>query len=410
MRIEALAVGTELLVTQRLDTNSVWMAERLARMGLAFHRKSCVGDDREDLKQLFEEALTRSDIILVTGGLGPTFDDFTKEVCAELVGSPLAEDPLSRADLDAYYAKRNRIPTSNNLKQVLIPVGAEALRNPLGTAPGIWWEGPPGHSGRIIVMLPGVPREMKRIWQDHVGPRLQQLGGSSLHTLRMVVSGVPESALDERTAALRERHGDLAWTILAGIAQVELVGRSADPQALMSAEADFRSELGDDLVAMGDMNLEDAVLRLLQSRGETLAVAESMTGGCLAALITSVPGSSATFMGGSTAYSAASKSEFLGVDPALIEAQGTVSEAVTLAMAEGVRRRLGTTWGLAVTGNAGPALDPAGATQVGDTILAYAGPKGGDVRRFLMPGDRKDTQLRGAAWALDFLRRALLRA
>jgi nicotinamide-nucleotide amidase len=409
VRIEALAIGTELLVTQRLDTNSVWMAERLARLGMAFHRKSCVGDDREDLRRLFDEALRRSDFILVTGGLGPTFDDFTKEVFAEMVGAPLREDVIARKDLDAYYAKRNRIPSPNNLKQVLIPEGAEALRNPLGTAPGVWWEGPPGHPGRIIVMLPGVPREMKRIWQDHVEPRLQRLGGNSLHTLRMVVSGVPESTLDERTAALRERHADLAWTILAGIAQVELVGRGTDPQALMSAEAAFRSLLGDDLVAVGDMNLEDAVLRLLQNRGETLAVAESMTGGCLGALITSVPGSSTVFMGGGTVYSAASKTQLLGVDAALIEAHGTVSEAVTLAMAEAVRQRLGTTWGLAVTGNAGPTLDPAGATEVGDTILALSGPRGGEVRRFLMPGDRKDTQLRGAAWALDFLRRALLR-
>lgn len=409
MRIEALAIGTELLVTRRIDTNSVWIAERLSRLGLSFHRKSCVGDSRQDLRRLFEEALVRSEVIVCTGGLGPTFDDFTKELFAEMVGAELREDAVSRADFDAFYAKRNRVPTPNNLKQVMIPVGAEALRNPLGTAPGIWWPDPPGHPGRIVVMLPGVPREMMRIWLDLVEPKLQAMAGRSIHTLRMVVGGVAESVLDERTAPLRERHSDLEWTILASLGQVELVARGDDPAALGSAEADFRTVLGDDLVAVGDLNLEDAVLRTLESRGETLAIAESMSGGHLAALLTSVPGSSAAFKGGATVYSSDAKIAFLGVDPDLIHRHGTVSEPVTLAMARQVREKLGATWGLAITGNAGPGLDGAGPTEVGDMILAVDGPHGHDLRRFTMPGERKDVQLRSATWALDLLRRNLLK-
>lgn len=409
MRIEALAIGTELLTTRRLDTNSVWIAERLARLGLAFHRKSCVGDSREDLRVLYAEALVRSELIVTTGGLGPTFDDFTKELFAEMVGAELREDPLCRADLDAFYAKRNRVPTANNLKQVLIPAGAEALRNPLGTAPGLWWENPPGHPGRTIVMLPGVPREMQRLWLDHVEPRLAGRAGRPIHTLRMVVGGVPESTLDDRTAGLRERHRDLEWTILASLGQVELVARGVDPSALTSAEAAFRDLLGEDLVAVGDLNLEDAVLRHLQTRGETLAVAESMPGGQLSALLTAVPGSSAAFLGSATVYSVEAKVRFLGVDPELIRAHGTVSEAVTLDLARRVRAKLGATWGLAVTGHAGPDLDPAGPTTVGDTVMAVDGPKGHEVRRFTAPGERKDIQLRGASWALDLLRRQLLR-
>ncbi|HJV22275.1 MAG TPA: CinA family nicotinamide mononucleotide deamidase-related protein [Holophagaceae bacterium] len=408
MRIECIAVGTELLATERIDTNSVWLAQRLARLGLGFHRKTCVGDSRQDLADLFREALDRSDLVLTTGGLGPTFDDFTKEVLAEIAGAPLREDAACKADLLAFYASRNRVPSENNLKQVLIPEGAEPVRNPLGTAPGIWWEAPAGRSRCTVVMMPGVPREMKRMWLDQVEPRLAARAGATLHTLRVVVGGVPESTLDERTRVLRERHAELDWTILAGIVQVELQARHTDPAALASAEADLRDLLGPDLVCVGDANLEDEIVRLLQSRDETLAVAESMPGGLLCAKVTSVPGASRVLKGGGVTYTADAKTVLAGVDPGLIAAHGTVSEPVTHAMAEGIRQKLAATWGLAVTGNAGPALDPQGATSVGDCIVALTGPDTLEIRRFSIPGERPDIQLRGAAWALDLLRRSLI--
>ena len=405
MRIECIAIGTELLTTRRLDTNSVWLGERLAAMGLGFHRKTVVGDDRADLRALFGEALGRSDLIVTTGGLGPTFDDFTKECFAELMGAGLREDARSLQEMLAYYQARNRVPAQANFKQVLIPEGAEALSNPVGTAPGVWWQDPPGHPGVRLVMLPGVPREMKRMWEEQVEPRLRGLAGAPVHTLRMVVAGVPESTLDERIREVRGRHGHLDWTILASLTQVELLARGPDPEALEAARADFLPVLGEDLVGVGAGNLEDAVLDALKARGETLAVAESMTGGLLAARLTAIPGASAAFLGGATVYSAAAKSALLGVPADLLAAEGTVSEATSRALAEAVRTKLGATWGLGLTGNAGPGAE--GGAPLGTVFLALAGPGGTESRAHALPGDRADVQLRATAWALDLLRRTL---
>lgn len=405
MRIECIAIGTELLTTRRLDTNSVWLGERLASLGLAFHRKTAVGDSHEDLAALFREALTRSDLVITTGGLGPTFDDFTKECFAEVLGVALQEDAQSREDMLAFYAARKRVPPASNFKQALLPAGAEALRNPVGTAPGVWWQDPPAHPGARIVMLPGVPREMKRMWEEQVEPRLRALAGAPVHTLRMVVAGVPESALDERTRGVRERHGHLDWTILASLTQVELLARHADPGALEAARIDFLPVLGDDLAATGAANLEDAVLDQLRARGETLAVAESMTGGLLAARLTAIAGASEAFLGGATAYSAMAKAALLGVPADLLAAEGTVSEATSRALAEAIRAKLGATWGLGLTGNAGPGAE--GEAPVGTVFIALAGPGGTESRTYTLPGDRVDVQLRATAWALDLLRRTL---
>jgi nicotinamide-nucleotide amidase len=405
MRIECIAIGTELLTTRRLDTNSVWLGERLADMGLAFHRKTAVGDSREDLAALFREALTRSDLILTTGGLGPTFDDFTKELFAEILGAQLVEDAASRSDLLAFYAARNRVAPQVNFKQTLIPAGAEALRNLVGTAPGVWWQDPPGHPGVRIVMMPGVPREMKHLWEEQVEPRLRPLAGTSVHTLRMVVAGVPESALDERTQEVRERHAHLDWTILANLIQVELLARGQDPAALEAARRDFEPVLGTDLVCLGDGNLEDTVLHQLRARGETLAVAESMTGGLLASRLTAIPGASEAFLGGATAYTVAAKAALLGLDPAWLIGVGTVSEACAVALAEAARERLGATWALGICGNAGPGAE--GGAPVGTVFIALAGPGGTDVRSPKLVGDRAEMQTRSTAMALDLLRRKL---
>ena len=405
MRIECIAIGTELLTTRRVDTNSVWLGERLAGLGLGFQRKTAVGDHREHLASLFREALGRSDLIVTTGGLGPTFDDFTKELFAECLGAELVEDAAARADMLAFYAARNRVPPQVNFKQALIPVGAEPLRNQVGTAPGVYWEDPPGHPGVRIVMLPGVPREMKRMWEDAVEPRLRGLAGRPTHTLRMVVAGVPESNLDERTREVRTRHGHLDWTILASLTQVEFLARGTDAAALEAARADFEPVLGADLVSVGDANLEDAVLEALGTRGESLAVAESMTGGLLAARLTAIPGASHTFLGGVTAYTVPAKTTFLGLEAAWLEAVGTVSEACAVALAEAVRQRLGATWGLGLCGNAGPEAE--GDQPVGAVFLALAGPAGTVVRAHRMAGDRAEMQLRSTALALDLLRRTL---
>jgi nicotinamide-nucleotide amidase len=410
LRIECIAIGSELLNASRLDTNSIWIAERLGELGLALHRKTAVGDSRDDLRQLFREALDRSDLILCTGGLGPTFDDFTKEVWAEILDTPLVEDaPSWQAILD-FYASRNRVPPAANFKQALIPLGAEPLHNPAGTAPGVFWENPPGYPGRRIVLFPGVPREMKIMWENHLAPRLAPFAGPGTRTLRMVYGSVPESALEERTRALREQHGHLDWTILAGHHHVELLGSSCDPAALETASRDFQAEMGLDLAFIGpEGGIEHAVLAILEAQGATLAVAESMPGGAIASRLTAVPGASRTYLGGATVYSAAAKVALAGLDPALIQASGTVSEAVTRALAEGIRARLGATWSLAVTGNAGPTEDREGPAPIGTCLVAITGPEGTAFKAFQLVGGRTEIQARAASWALDYLRRLLLK-
>jgi nicotinamide-nucleotide amidase len=409
MRFECIAIGTELLNTQRVDTNSVWLAERLAVMGLAFHRKSVVGDNLDDLKTLFRESLDRSNWIICTGGLGPTFDDVTKEVWADLLGIPLVEDSAARKELEAFYAARNRVMTPNNLKQVMIPEGATKLDNPFGTAPGVLWNQPPGFPGRHIVLMPGVPREMKAMWESHIEPLLQALAGAPVMTLRAVVGSVAESALDLRIQGLLKRHGHLEWTILSSTTHVELLARGQDAASLDAAKRDLETELGLDLVCFGNGSIESTLLAMLQERQETLAVAESMTGGLIASRLTAIPGASRAFLGGVTAYSPKAKTLLADVDPAIISKDGTVSEATSIALAEGVRRRLGATWGLGITGNAGPDEDPNGPAPVGTVYVAVAGAQGSVATRLNLPGSRPDLQTRAASWAMDFQRRFMLR-
>lgn len=407
MRIECIAIGTELLTTLRVDTNSVWLAQRLASLGLGFQRKTVVGDGQEEMAALFREALERSDFIVCTGGLGPTFDDLTKEIWAEVLGEALVEDATVWHEIEARFARLNRSLPAANRKQALVPARARALHNPKGTAPGILWEAPGGCKGKWIVLLPGVPREMKHLWEFEVEPLLQPLAGPRMHTLRMVVGSVGESALDERTTPLRRKHGHLDWTILAGLGAVELVARSTRPEELDAARRDFAQELGPDLAILGDATFEETVLDLLHQRGETLAVAESMTGGLIQARLTGVPGASEAFRGGAVVYSALAKQQLAEVDPELVRIHGTVSEAVTRALAEGIARKLGTTWGLATTGNAGPTEDKDGAAPIGSCYLAVRGPAGTVCQAQSFPGSRTDVQTRTANWALDFLRRQL---
>jgi nicotinamide-nucleotide amidase len=326
-----------------------------------------------------------------------------------VVGAPLREDPVAMAELLAFYAARNRVPSASNFQQARIPEGADRVPNPAGTAPGVYWEDPKGYPGRRIILFPGVPREMKLMWEQQVAPRLRPLAGTPMHTLRMVFGSVPESALGERTQALREQYGQVEWTILAGLQHVELVGRAPDPAMLDAARAAFQREMGPDLAHVGlEGGIEDALVALLERRGETLAVAESMPGGNLAARLTAIPGVSKVFLGGATVYSARAKAVLAGLDPGFIQTHGTVSEPVTGGLAAGIRERLGTTWGLAVTGNAGPTEDKDGPAPIGTCLVAVAGPDGTESKAFRLPGGRAELQVRGASWALDLLRRKLL--
>ena len=407
MRIECIAIGTELLTTLRVDTNSVWLTQRLAALGFGCNRKTVIGDGRDAMSALFREALDRSDFIVCTGGLGPTFDDLTKEIWAEVLDDELIEDEDVWREIQGFYLTRQRSMPVTNRKQALVPASAKALHNPMGTAPGILWENPKGYPGRRIVLLPGVPREMKNLWETEVEPILRPLAGPQVHTLRMLVGSAGESALDMRTTPLREKYSHLDWTILAGLGAVELVARSINPAELEAARSDFEQELGADLVCVGNSSLEERVLALLRQRGETLAVAESMTGGLIQARLTGIPGASDGYRGGAVVYSASAKSSLTNVDAGLIQAHGTVSEAVTCALAEGIARKLGATWGLATTGNAGPSEDRAGPAPVGTCLMAVWGPAGTAFQTQSFPGIRVDIQTRTATWALDFLRRQI---
>ena len=410
---EIIAIGSELLKAGRVDTNSIWIAERLAELGLELRVKTCVGDDGVALGACIANALGRSNLIITTGGLGPTFDDRTKEIFAEALGVPMIEDPSVRSDIDAFFQARGRTTTENNYKQALIPRGAIAIHNPLGTAPGVYWEDPPSHNGTRIVMLPGVPREMMGLWTNDIHPRLLPLAQTPIKTLRLVVSGVGESVLDERTKHVREKHSRLDWIILAPRTHVEFLIRSGCHDDLEAARRDMESALGADLACIGDGRPESALLDMLIARGETLAAAESVTGGILASRLADIPGASRAFQGGVVAYTPKAKAELLGLPMDFINLHGTVGEAITLEMAARVKERLGAAWGIAVTGNAGPtvdknALDNDGQNKIGRCYIAVAGHNDITCQAHDIHGDRADIQFRATNWAIDMLRRKLI--
>jgi nicotinamide-nucleotide amidase len=384
----------------------------LAELGLELSLKTCVGDEVSTLKACIASALHRSGLIIATGGLGPTFDDQTKEAFAEIIGAPMIEDSQVRSDIDSFFQARGRKATENNYKQALIPQGAMAIRNPLGTAPGVYWEGPPNFPSRTIVMLPGVPKEMMAMWGSDVHPRLSNLSKSPLKTARLVVGGVGESVLDERTGPIRQRHPRLNWTILAPRTHVEFLIRGENSQELDAAIKDMEAGLGADLVCVGDGMPETVLLDMLIARGDTLALAESVTGGILSSRLSSVPGASRAYIGGTVAYTPKAKVALASLDKNFIESHGTVCEATTREMAICIRERLDATWGLATTGNAGPTVDKNatndGNDQIGRCFIAVAGPDGVDCQAINVHGDRGDIQFRAANWAIDMLRRRML--
>jgi len=413
-RAEIIAIGTELLKAGRTDTNSVWIGERLAELGIELSLKTCAGDDYDTLKACITAALERSELIITTGGLGPTFDDRTKEAFSQALGVPMFEDANMRSDIAAFFLSRGRAVTENNYKQALIPQGAEAIPNPLGTAPGIYWKDPPSYKGRRIVMLPGVPREMTALWTNDIHPRLSDISSDRQKTLRFVVSGVGESALDERTRRVQERHSHLDWSILAPRTHVEFLIRSTLEKDIEALRKDMEAELGMDLVCVGAGSPESVLLDILITRNETLALAESVTGGILASRLVDVPGASRAFLGGVVAYAPKAKAELLGLSADFIASHGTVGETVAIEMAARVKERLGADWGLAVTGNAGPgadknALNRDGCDQVGRCYIALASNTDVKCQTHNIHGDRQDVQFRAANWAIDMLRRSLLK-
>lgn len=407
MDAELIAVGSELLTPFRQDTNSLYLTGKLNELGIEVRFKTIVGDDRERLTEVLRTAISRSELIILIGGLGPTEDDINRDVVADVLGRPLHEVPEIREQIEKRFAKVGRAMSENNVRQALVPDGAVWLENKNGTAPGIWLE----HDGSIVILLPGPPKELEAIFESGCLARLSPLaGGQKLHSRVYKVVGLPESEVDHRIAPLYKEYQNAVTTILAtpGGIEVHLCAKSASEE---EAEA-LLAELGDKIeLALGDHvysthgeSMEEVVGMYLVMKQKTVAVAESCTGGLLSERLTRTPGSSSFFLGGVVCYSNELKTKFCGVPETLLKENGAVSKIVAQAMAEGIRRRAGASIGLGITGIAGPG---GGSTEkpVGLVYISLADEKGTQIREFRFPGDRERIRYWASHAALELIRR-----
>jgi nicotinamide-nucleotide amidase len=411
---EIIAVGTEMLTPHRLDTNSLYLTEQLNLLGVDVIFKSVVGDNLRHLVAAAQHALFRSDIVVFSGGLGPTEDDLTREAVAEALGVGLRRDPEIVAKLEKRFADRGWKMTSNNAKQADVIEGATVLPNPNGTACGQWLSGEFEGRERIVVLLPDPPHEMKALFENEVRERLQnKVPPAHLFTRTLKIAMLGESAVDARVAPIYKRYPDVETTILAGAGEVELHFK-AGAATLEAAQARtdevaglVEDELDDAVYSRDGQSLEQIVGYWLQMRNATLAAAESCTGGLLAERITSVAGSSRYFLGGAVVYSNALKTELAGVPTEMIERHGAVSREVAAALAEGIRYRCESTLGVGITGVAGPGGGTA-EKPVGLVFHAVASDRGTEVVQRNFPGDRKRIRRFASTMALDMVRRKLM--
>jgi nicotinamide-nucleotide amidase len=410
---EVLCVGTELLLGTITNGNARWIAEQLAALGVPHYRQEVVGDNRERLIQAVRVAAGRCRVLITTGGLGPTPDDLTTEALAAAFDTPLQERPEVWADIQAKVAARGRVCSPSTRRQALLPQGAAVLPNPTGTAPGMIWS---PLSGFTVLTFPGVPSEMKAMWQATAAPWLRQTGlAQGVFASRMLrFWGVSESALAEQVADLLAlENPTVAPYAGAGEVKLRITARADSPELaealLQPVERELRARAGLACYGVDGQSLAEVVLELLRRRGDTLAVAESCTGGGLGAALAAVPGASDVFLGGVIAYANAVKEALLGVSADTLASHGAVSDPVAIAMAEGARRVSGARWAIAVTGIAGPGGGSA-EKPVGLVHIAVAGPDGTGSAgvRFGSSRGRHWIQTLTAGEALDRLRRRLL--
>ena len=408
-----IAVGSELLTPHKIDTNSLFITQVLNDLGIAVAYKAIVGDHRADLTAHVADALARHQVLILTGGLGPTDDDLTREVVAEHLGLAMDEDPAIVTAIEQRFARRGWKMPAVNRRQALVPHGATVLANPNGTAPGLWIE----HDGAAIALLPGPPREMKPMMDGAVRARLAPRAGSMrLHRRVIRVSGRGESAVEEMVQPIYSGWLNdtppIETTILAGLGQVELhlLTKATDPRAAAAALAvavhQITAVMGLDIVSVDGRELEAVVGDLLRERHWRVALAESCTGGLATSRLTDIAGSSDYVERSVIAYSNQAKIELLGVAEALIKQHGAVSEPVASAMAEGIRDLARTDVGVAITGIAGPG----GGSEhkpVGTVCIAVAA-RATRVRTFQFPGGREMVKALSANTAIDMLRRLLL--
>ncbi len=411
MRAELLAVGSELLGPLRAETNTLWLTERLLDAGIEVVARATVADERALLASAFREALSRADVVIATGGLGPTADDLTREAAAAATGRRLLRDETILEALRARFARFGRTMSATNEKQADVVEGARALPNARGTAPGQIL----AQAGRLLVLLPGPPGEMKPMFDEQVLPVLRERAGASRVVRRRVlrIAAMPESEVDERAAPVYSRFENPKTTILGAAGQVELHlvahghGATEAESRIEELAAALRAALPGRIFAEDGRDLPHVVADLLRERGLTLALAESCTGGLLASRLTEVPGVSAVLERAFVTYANRAKVEELGVDEALLEEHGAVSEEVAAAMAAGAMAAARADVGVGVTGIAGP---DGGTVEkpVGLVYVATCGAAGTGVRRNLFPGGRGRVRFQATQVALEMLRRGLL--
>ncbi len=412
MKVEVINTGTELLLGNVTNTHLPFLGQELFPLGLRVDRQVCVPDGPA-IREALTEAFARADLVLVTGGLGPTSDDLTRDIAAELLDRPLADDPAILDGLKAYFARVNRPFLPSIARQAQVPAGATVIENHHGTAPGLYL--PPGKSngGPVsphLFLLPGPPRELRPMFSKQVVPMLEKIvpdeGGARRFCRIYRAVSIGESQVEALVGAELEKMPGLEIGYCARLGEVDLrcIGT---PDLLERAEALILPALGKHLLSRDGKTLEEVLVQRLRESGRTLAVAESCTGGLLANRLTNVPGASAVFVAGMITYAYRAKTALLGVDAALIEEHGAVSETVAAAMAAGARRTAGTDWALATTGEAGP--ESGEGKPVGTLFVALAGP--GDaapvVESHFIPTDREAFKQRASQAALDLLRRTL---
>lgn len=410
MKAEIIAVGSELLTPDYIDTNSLYLTHLLNEAGCQVHLKTIVGDDRNNIAAVLGAALQRSDLIILSGGLGPTEDDLTRATVAGVLNRTISIDDGILEVLRQRFAARGFAMTKNNERQAEVIDGAEVLNNSYGSAPGMWIE----ERGRYIVLLPGPPRELKPMFEKKVLPRIRELSkGNRLIYRSFHVTGITESELDSQLAPIYTAYPKVQTTILASTGHIAirlyqwpLAGEN--PSDIDELAARIQAALGDAIFTTKGESLEEVVGQQLRESGHTLAVAESCTAGMLGERITRVPGSSNYFLGGVLCYSNEAKRDLCGVPEELLQKHGAVSAEVAEALALGVRNALHSTIGVSITGIAGPE----GGSAEKPVGLVYIGISDGTrtmSKHRSMPGDRESIRERSAYLALSWLRRFLMR-
>jgi nicotinamide-nucleotide amidase len=406
MKAEIIAVGSEMLTPDRVDTNSLFLTEELNKLGIEVVRKTIVGDNRELLAEAFRDALNRVPLIIASGGLGPTEDDLTRETVAELLGRKLILNDAILRYIEGRFRQLGREMPAVNVRQAIVPEGAEVLENPRGSAPGLWLE----DAGHIIALLPGPPRELKPMYQEQIQLRLQRRStGTRMFHRELRVAGMGESAVEQRIKAIYTRYRDVNTTILAAPGEIQIHLRMWTDDALSAQKTldeivqGFELALTDRIYSQDGSSLEEVVARLLTLNTATISAAESCTGGLLSQRLTSIAGSSSYFLGGVVCYSNELKTAWADVPQELIQSKGAVSSEVAITLADGIRRSVGSTLGVGITGVAGPSggseEKPVGTVHI---ALSHAG--GVKERGVRFPGDREAIRWHASQLALDMVR------